>query len=87
MAHTELGIDQQSLLKLYRSLICSQLDYGSFVYRSARSYIKELNLMQNEGLRLILGAFKTSPVESLHAEEAPIQLESKKTCPTILHKT
>ena len=40
VAHTKWGADRQTLLKLYRALVCSQLDYGSFIYRSARkSYI------------------------------------------------
>ena len=44
VAHTEWGADRQTLLKLYRSLICSQLDHGIFMYRSARrSYLKQLD--------------------------------------------
>ena len=64
-----------------------QLDYDNFVYRSARrSYLKELDPMQNESLRLVWGAFKTSPVESLYTEalEASLLLRSKKlkSCPS-----
>ena len=63
------------------SLVRSQLDYGSFIYRSARKfYIKKLDPIHHEGLRLVLGAFKTSPVDSLYtkAHEAPLQLRSEK---------
>ena len=45
------------------------------VYGSARpSYIKQLDPIHNQALRLCLGAFKTSPVESLcvEAQEAPL---------------
>ena len=45
------------------------MDYGCFVYQSARkSYLKSLNPVYHTGLRLALGAFKTTPVESLYAE-------------------
>ena len=63
------GGDEETLLHLYRSLIRSKLDYGSIVYGSARpSYIKMLDTIHHQGLRLCLGAFRTSPVESLLAE-------------------
>ena len=52
-----------------RSLIRSKLDYGSIVYGSARkSYLKSLDTIHHQGLRLALGAFRTSPIESLYAE-------------------
>ena len=45
------------------------MDYGCFVYQSARkSYLKSLNPVYHTGLRLALGAFKTTPVESLYAK-------------------
>ena len=69
IAHTEWGADRGTLLKLYRSLIRSKLDYDSFIYQSARkTNLKILNPICHGHLRLVLGAFRTSPVESLYAE-------------------
>ena len=69
IAHTNWGADQKTLLKLYRSLIRSKIDYGCPIYGSARkSYIKEIDTIHHQGLRLALGAFTTSPIESLYAE-------------------
>ena len=69
IAHTNWGADKNTLLKLYRSLIRSKIDYCCFIYQSARkSYLKSLNPIYHTGLRLALGAFKTTPVESLYAE-------------------
>jgi len=66
VAHTSWGADQQTLLHLYRSLVCSKLDYGSDVYGFAReSYLRILDPIQNHALRLCLGAFRTSPASSL----------------------
>ena len=75
------GADCQALLKLFRAIVHSQLDYGIFIYRSSRkSYLKKLNPIHHEGLRLVLGAFRTSPVVSLYTEahEAPLQFRYEK---------
>lgn len=69
LSNTNWGSDCPVLINLYRSLIRSKLDYGSIVYGSARkSYLKKLDTIHHQGLRLALGAFRTSPVESLYAE-------------------
>ncbi|GFY79716.1 RNA-directed DNA polymerase from mobile element jockey [Trichonephila inaurata madagascariensis] len=45
------------------------MDYGSVVYSSAcKSLLKTLDPEHHQSLRLCLGAFRTSPVESLYAE-------------------
>ena len=67
IGHTEWGADRKVMLRLYRSLIRSKLDYRCIVYGSARkSYLQMLDPIHNQGLRLCLGAFRTSPVESLY---------------------
>ena len=84
------GADQQMLFKQYRSLVHSKLDHAIFIYKSARrSYFKQLDPIYHEGLRKVLGAFRTSPVHSLYAEahEKPLQLRCEKTGSPILHKT
>ena len=68
-SHTTWGAERTTHLHLYRSLIRSKLDYGSIVYGSARkSYLQMLDTVHNQGLRLALGAFLTSPVSSLNVE-------------------
>ena len=72
-----LGSYRKVLLRLYRALIRSKLDYGCIVYGSARpSYIKRVDTVHNQGLRLCLGAFRTSPVQSLYVEanEPPLDM-------------
>ena len=69
LSHTSWGADRFTLLHLYRSLVRSKLDYGSIVYGSARkSYLQILDTVHHQGLRLALGAFRTSPVTSLYVE-------------------
>ena len=81
LSHSNWGADRTVLLQLYRSLIRSKLDYGSIVYGSARkSYLMMLDTVHHQGLRLALGAFRTSPVESLYveAEEPSLYLRIEK---------
>lgn len=76
---TDWGADRNILLNLYRSLVRSKLDYGSIVYGSARkSYIQILDAVHHQGLRLCLGAFKTSPVESLYVEADEHSLSNRR---------
>ena len=81
VAHKDWGADCATLLKLYRSLVRSKLDYGCIVYGSARdSYLQSLDRVQNAALRICLGAFRTSPIPSLHVEagELPPDLRRQK---------
>ena len=81
ISHTDWGADKETLLKLYRSLVRSKLDYGCIVYGSARkSYLDALDPIHHQGLRICLGAFRTSPKESLYAKagEPPLSLRRLK---------
>ena len=81
ITYNDWGTDPQTLLKLYRTLIRSKLDYGYYIYGAARkSYLKTLNTVHHEWLKLILGAFRTFPVESLYSEayEPPLKLRCTK---------
>ena len=69
LSHTSCGADQTTLLLLYRSLVWSKLDYGCIIYGSAgKSYLQILDPIHNQGLRLALGAFRTSVAS--HYKEA-----------------
>ena len=75
ISHSDWGADRYTLMRLYKSHIRSKLDYGSIVYGAARkSYIKTLDTVQNQALRLCLGAFRTSPMESLYVEAGEYSL-------------
>ena len=81
VAHTDWGADKSTLLKLYKSLVRSKLDYGCFIYGSVRkSYLRCLDSIHHLGLRLALCALRTSPMESLYVEvnEAPLSLRREK---------
>ena len=77
LAHTSWGADRGTLLRLYRALVRSKLDYGCEVYSSATpTVLKMLDPVHNTALRICTGAFRSSPVQSLYAEsgEPPLSL-------------
>ena len=79
VGHTDWGADRTTLLRLYRSLIRSKLDYGSIVYGSAPEYaLKLLDTIHHQGLRIALGAFRTSPVKSLYVEAEETSLKHRR---------
>ena len=79
VAHKDWGANGSTLLKLYRSHVRSKLDYGCVVYGSARkSTLEALDRVQNAALRTCLGAFRTSPVLSLHVEAGELCLELRR---------
>ena len=81
VSNNDWGGDRTVLLRLYRALVRSKLDYGCFIYGEAcKSYISLLDPIQNQGLRLSLGAFRTSPAQSLcvEANELPLHLRREK---------
>ena len=77
VAHKDWGADSATLLKKYRTHVRSKLDFGCVVYGSARpSALESVDRVQNAALRTCLGAFRTSPISSLHLEagELPLNL-------------
>ena len=76
LSRTEWGADWTTVLKLYRPLVRSKLDYGCIVYGSAsKTALTKLDRIHNQGLHLSLGAFRSSRVESLYVEvnEPPLE--------------
>ena len=83
VAKMDWRADRSVLIRLYCSFVRSRLEYGCAVFSSARkSYLKKLEPIQNQGLRICLGAFRTSPVQSLYIEanEPPLYLRFDKLC-------
>ncbi|GFO40684.1 RNA-directed DNA polymerase from mobile element jockey [Plakobranchus ocellatus] len=79
VGHTDWGADRATLLKLYRTLVRSKLDYGSVIYGSAKKHVlRALDPINNQGFRIALGAFRTSPIKSLYAEAGEPSLEHRR---------
>ena len=60
------GADQECILRVYRALVRSRMDYGGIVYGSASATALEmLEPVANEAMRYASGAFRTTPVATL----------------------
>lgn len=77
ISHTTWGSDRTIMLRLYRAIIRSKLDYGCYLYDSAKDNVLNLlNPIHNCAIRLCTGAYRSSPVLSLYADsgEPPLQI-------------
>ena len=75
VSHTDWGADKVVLLCLYRVLVRSKLDYDCIVYGSvSKSVLITLDAVHHAGLRICLGAFRTSPVQSLYVKAGETSL-------------
>ena len=63
MAFVSWGADPRTIKMLYKSIVRSHFDYGSIFYADGKiSNLNKLNVIQNKGLRLILGAMNSTPI-------------------------
>ena len=68
--HTDWGADRKTPLCFYRSLARSTRGYGCIVYGAAsKGILQKLDPIRHQGLRTVLGAFRTSPLGSLYREK------------------
>ncbi|XP_023216832.1 uncharacterized protein LOC111619354 [Centruroides sculpturatus] len=84
------GADKVSMLRIYRALVCSKLDYSCIVYSSVReSTLRMLDPIHHQALRLCTGAFRTSPVQSLYVDayEPLLSLRREQLVSILLYKT
>jgi len=66
LSHHSWGAEKNSLLIIYKSLILSKLNYGSIIYSTAKpKTLQTIYPIHNKGIRLSIGAFRTSPIPSI----------------------
>ena len=79
LAQLQWGADRVMLLRLYRALIRSKIDYGCQIYATASDHIlARINSVHNQAIRLCTGAFRSSPVISLNAESGELPLNYRR---------
>ena len=71
--------DRVTMLRLYRALIRSKLDYRYMIYGTAKDGLfRSLDPVHNASLRLCTGAFSSSPVVSLSSDSGEIPLSERR---------
>ena len=86
LSHLNWGADRKTLKLLYTALVKSKLDYGAQIYGTSNSgALRRLDPIQNECLRAITGAFRSSPAVSLSAETGILPLEFSRDIAVLKH--
>ena len=75
LGNTQKGLSIRALRQLYLSCVVPIADYGSLLWwkqssKSKQALLARFQMLQNKALRLILGAFKTSPTRAMEIEAA-----------------
>ena len=66
------------LIRLYNILVRSIVDYGSLIYgTAANTHLRTIDRIQYAGIRIAVGAIKSTPVQLLEPEADIIPLISK----------
>ena len=79
LSHLKWGADRRTLKHIYQALVLSKLNYGSQIYASpTNKRLNALEPIQNKCLRLITGAFRSSPATSLQTECGIMSLENQR---------
>ncbi|XP_072375554.1 uncharacterized protein [Diabrotica undecimpunctata] len=88
LSNRKWGSDQNALSQSYKSLIRSNVDYGCIAYCSARkSILKSLDTIHNNGLRMALRAFISTPIERIYAELGEPSLYHRRMQLTLTHSS
>ena len=67
LSHLDWGADKKTLERLYKAIIQSKLTYACEVFGNGKTS-EALNKIQNEAMRIISGAFKSSPIKSMQVD-------------------
>ena len=69
VSRKDYGADRESLKRIFIALHKPTVEYGSECFSSAsKTNLQKLDPTQNAALRIITGAFRTTPIDSLQAE-------------------
>jgi len=79
LGSNKLGVCRNSLLHVLNSKIRSKLEYGEMIMRNAsQGQLRKLDVVYNRGLRVCLGAYRTTPVKSLYGEAGVLTLDARR---------
>ena len=79
VSRANCATDSILLLRIYRALIRPKLDYACEIYGTAKgSYLTPLDPVHHKGIRICLGAYRTSPFESMYVEANEPSLSNRR---------
>lgn len=76
LGNTERGLSQTALRQLYQTCVTTISDFGAEVWWNGQTGYKiQLQKIQNNAMRTITGAFRTTSISALEAETALLPTE------------
>jgi len=86
LSHTNWEGETETLIKICKSTIQAKLYYGSLLYNTAKNtLIKFIDSNHNTGMRMAIGAFKSSPIKSIYNIAGEPTPDLKRTELTLLY--
>lgn len=86
LSNTTWGSNRKILLTLHNTLVLSRLEYGSIIYNSAsRTRLKQLDPVHHLGVRLAIGAYRTSPTISILSDAGMMPLSYRRDIQTLVY--
>lgn len=68
LASSYWGADPKILVLLYKSLVRSHFEYGFYCFAADTKIVISLDVLQNKCLRIITGAFRSTPINAVQIE-------------------
>lgn len=80
---------QQTVIAIYEKAIRPRIEYGSVAYNmmATKTELKKLDIIQNNCMRIDVGAFRTTPIEHLENETGIVPLEVRRQYKTLRQAT
>ena len=79
IAGSKFKTNSKILLNIYKAMVLPKLEYGSQAYHTAApTTLQALDPVHHLCLRICLGAFRTTPIESLYIESSIPSLEERR---------
>lgn len=88
LGNRKWGIDEEHMYKIFNTIIRSRIEYGAIAYDSAKeNKLRKLEVIQNAALRIITGAFRSSPIDSILSISGYTSLKHRRICLTAIYAT
>ena len=85
LAGSTWGADERTLRTVYEGAVRPHLEYGSAAWSSAsKSTLQSVDKVQNQALRLITGAMKTTPISAMEKVTGIQPLQDRRNMKTLL---
>ena len=88
LAGTKWGANEKILKSVYQGNVCPHLEYGSSSWMTAaKIHHQTTDKVQNQALRIITGAMKSTPIQSMEEITNIPPLRKRRDCKAMIQAT